>query len=400
MTLASQLHDLQTATSIVALVFQVVGTALIALLSYFVSRAVRRGMMPFWTAGWTCYAAALLAILFAFRAGRFGGILAFAYFFLEYAAIVSIYAACYSTARNRPPSRYTTLLVVPSGIVAGMLAGPALHDFSVPFAIHSGIIGIGWAACFAALWPAMRRSDAGPGLRIVAAGLVLLCLDYVAHAPTVLYYTANHHALSPYYYTITAMLDGMLEFVLGFGTLVVIVDFVRGELERTNAFLKVEHERAEAALHSDPLTEVLTRYSFDVTFRGAAAIGIRAGSVVVADLDGLKPLNDSLGHGAGDRALRAVAEGLRAIVRSNDLVYRWGGDEFVVVMASAPEDLASRRMEGLNGAVNRSAREANAGLPELRVSYGVAAFTSEASIEAAIASADAALYAAKSMKTT
>ena len=82
----TRFDQLFSATSIISLVFQISATALIALLSYFVSRAVRRRLMLYWTAGWACYAAALVAIMFASRVGAAGPVATFAYYFLEYAA--------------------------------------------------------------------------------------------------------------------------------------------------------------------------------------------------------------------------------------------------------------------------------------------------------------------------
>jgi diguanylate cyclase (GGDEF)-like protein len=396
----SQYQQLLTEAGIVALLLQITAAALIALLSYIISRAVRSHTMRYWTGGWACYAAALCSILLAFRVGSAGPAFVFAYFALEYAAIILIFAACRLTATTWRPRGASWLALLPAAAVAGALLVPAQVSFYWPFAIHSGIIGLGWAACLVVLFPALRAPGTGPGVHIVAAGLALLCLDYLQHVPTALYAALHHLAINPNYYTVTGLIDGMLEFVLGLGTVVVIVDEVRGDLERANAHLRVTHERAERALHTEPVTGALTRYSFDVTFRNRVSARIASGAVIVVDLDGLKRLNDTLGHAAGDAALRAVAAALRALLRSDDLVYRWGGDEFVVVMVGAAEALARTRMWGLNEAVNRCARliEPASDLGELTVSHGVAAFGKRTSIESAIAEADATMYSVKSAR--
>jgi diguanylate cyclase (GGDEF)-like protein len=397
----SQYQQLLTAAGIAALLLQITAATLIALLSSIISQALSSRTMRYWTAGWACYAAALCAILLAFRVGRAGPALVFAYFGLEYAAIVLIFAACRYTATTRPPPKALWLVMIPAAAVAAALLVPAQVSFYWPFAIHSGIVGLGWAACLLVLLPAFRTPGNGPGIHIVAAGLALLCIDYLQHVPTALYAAVHHLAINPNYYTVTGLIDGMLEFVLGFGTVVVIVDQVRADLERANAHLRISHERAERALHTEPVTGALTRYSFDVTFRNGKDALIPFGSVIVADLDGLKQINDGLGHDAGDAALRAVAAGLRAVLRRDDLVYRWGGDEFVVVMAGAPEALARTRMWGLNAAVNRCARlsEPAFGLGQLGVSHGVAAFGARTSVANAISEADASMYSVKSARS-
>lgn len=229
---------------------------------------------------------------------------------------------------------------------------------------------------------------------------MLLSIDYLHHLPTSIYLTANHVTQSPYYYTVISLIDGMLEFVLGFGTVIVIVDKVRAELEAANVNLQRSRERTEEALNIDPLTEASSRYSFAATYEDERDRRAGHGCIVVVDLDGLKGVNDTLGHAAGDAAIRAVAAGLRSMIRHEDRVYRWGGDEFVVVLADMALDLARRRMTGLNDAINRNIDSAdpNAKTKPLSVSWGVAEFGRDVSIKEAIALADSAMYEAKSTR--
>jgi diguanylate cyclase (GGDEF)-like protein len=383
-------------TSIISLVFQIAATTLIAIFSYAVSRAVARRQMLYWAAGWACYALALTAIMFASRVGGAGPFVMFGYFFLEYAAVLLIFGGCRYTALDAPLPRWVWWLLAPAAILSIVLVREAASGFFWPFAVHTSVIGLAWAACLAGLWPALGRDDAGPGVRIVAVGLVLLSLDYLHHLPVGLYLAAHHITQSPYYYTIISLIDGMFEFVLGFGTVVVIVDKVRAELEAANAHLKLARDRTEEALHVDPLTEVSSRYSFAAAFDETKDRRTHRGCVVVIDLDGLKSVNDTHGHAAGDSALRAVAGGLRSLIRHEDRVYRWGGDEFVVVLAEIPIELARRRFAGLDAAVNRNLDRAYAQVGLLSVSWGVAEFGERVAIKEAIAAADAAMYEAKS----
>jgi diguanylate cyclase (GGDEF)-like protein len=74
-------------------------------------------------------------------------------------------------------------------------------------------------------------------------------------------------------------------------------------------------------------------------------------AIALLDLDGFKLYNDSLGHVAGDAALQAVATALVASVRETDIVCRFGGDEFVVVMPEQPLEGAARAAERIQRAV-------------------------------------------------
>lgn len=111
-------------------------------------------------------------------------------------------------------------------------------------------------------------------------------------------------------------------------------------------------QRAVDDALNDCVTGLPTRRLFERDCRRALAAAARAGrpvSVVMVDVDGLKKINDTHGHAAGDAHLHAVAQALRAVVREGDGAYRVGGDEFVVLLADADRataDLVMRRYAG------------------------------------------------------
>ncbi len=143
--------------------------------------------------------------------------------------------------------------------------------------------------------------------------------------------------------------------------------------------------------HTDPLTGLLDRRAFTGAVERIRATGETGALVAFLDLDGFKPVNDTLGHAAGDALLQRISAYLVSDVRSGDLVARLGGDEFAVLLrGAAPDDDASvvRRM---------SAAVAEASPPGLSVgvSTGLARLDDHADVEAALRAADEAMYAAK-----
>jgi diguanylate cyclase (GGDEF)-like protein len=146
----------------------------------------------------------------------------------------------------------------------------------------------------------------------------------------------------------------------------------------------------------DPLTGCYRRESgkefLDVQFLVAARHGAPL-TVLFADLDGFKRVNDTFGHDEGDRVLASAAAALRRMVRESDLVLRWGGEEFVVVLPHTGKEEAIALLERL--------RSQGLGLlPDgrpLTISVGVAELLADGarSAEELVDLADHRMYTAK-----
>jgi diguanylate cyclase (GGDEF)-like protein len=152
--------------------------------------------------------------------------------------------------------------------------------------------------------------------------------------------------------------------------------------------------RTQARL--DPLTGLGNRRAFDETLARAIAGARRADrpfAIVIADLAGFKSVNDRFGHIEGDRCLRQVADALRETVRGPDACFRWGGDEFALVLPGTDRASADRVAARVSAAV-----ESGVALPSgepLRVRCGSAQFEEGMEAEDLLNAADAALIAAK-----
>ena len=160
------------------------------------------------------------------------------------------------------------------------------------------------------------------------------------------------------------------------------------------------HDREKRAAITDGLTGVYNhRYFYQRLEQELAAAESHDWplSVLIMDLNGLKALNDTHGHLAGDAALRIVAGVLRDVTRENDTVARYGGDEFAVLLPSATADDAERLLQGLRARLSEQNRGdgPGAGAP-LAVSAGVATYPSDGLRAAAlVAAADERMYIQK-----
>lgn len=162
------------------------------------------------------------------------------------------------------------------------------------------------------------------------------------------------------------------------------------------ARLSAQRKKAERQLHRlatrDSLTGLPNRAAaLDRLEHEVAEPGL---ALLFCDLDGFKPVNDRLGHAAGDALLIAVSDRLRTSVRGEDLVSRFGGDEFVIVCRSGEVDALCDRIRDI------VAQPFTAGGEQVRIglSVGVAHNTAGATTDDLIGRADAAMYEAKQSK--
>lgn len=144
----------------------------------------------------------------------------------------------------------------------------------------------------------------------------------------------------------------------------------------------------------DPLTNLLNRRAFDESvMHMTAQPGHGEIAVVLADIDHFKRINDQWGHDVGDEVLRQLGHCLRQATRSNDLVARLGGEEFVLVLPRTDIATAYKLAERIQAVLAQGQCE----LPDLRrvtMSFGVASLR-EGAVAQGIKQADIALYQAK-----
>jgi diguanylate cyclase (GGDEF)-like protein len=162
-------------------------------------------------------------------------------------------------------------------------------------------------------------------------------------------------------------------------------------------FVRLNHQLQQLAIH-DALTGALNRNGLvQAVRRHFAAREVRPLVWMLADIDHFKQVNDRHGHAAGDRLLQAVARALMGQVRGADFVARLGGEEFVVAASGLTAAQALALAERLRSEVGALELTLPAGGPlRCTVSVGVSPpFDSAAAWEAALQSADAALYSAK-----
>ena len=168
--------------------------------------------------------------------------------------------------------------------------------------------------------------------------------------------------------------------------------------------LRLRRDREDGAqarqlAHHDALTGLCNRRGFLERALPLHAASNRDGTqlaLLLIDIDHFKAINDRHGHDAGDRALVAVADRLRALSRPDDIVARWGGEEFLLLLPDMPIPIAHDFAERLRASLAAVAVAlADGGEVRLTASIGLAGGTASTSFDGLLREADAALYAAK-----
>ena len=290
---------------------------------------------------------------------------------------------CWSARESRAPSRRRTIeavafalaLLLATALIFGG-GGESFTVLSLVFMIPPVII-----------WAAFRLGQREVTLASTAACSVAIWYTVQGRGPFAL-----------------ASLNQTLLLVLAFVSTVVttglVLTAVVAQRSRANEALQgALRELAEQAIR-DPMTGLYNRRFLREFLARELIRAKRAGTglaAIMMDIDHFKRVNDSFGHDAGDLVLTEVAKLLRSSIRGSDMVCRFGGEEFVLVLTDATCVSALRRCEEIQAAIKRLEpmyRGRSLGHPT--ASFGVALFPDHAAdADSLINASDAALYEAK-----
>jgi diguanylate cyclase (GGDEF)-like protein len=157
----------------------------------------------------------------------------------------------------------------------------------------------------------------------------------------------------------------------------------------------------EAAADTDFLLEIPNRRGFERELARAIAYMKRyraSGALIVLDVDRLKPINDSFGHGAGDEVLKAIAATLTRQVRASDVVGRLGGDEFALLLWNLSETDARAKAASFEQAIDELSFVFRGQHVTAGASAGVALLGAQSDAGRALEEADAAMYVRKAQR--
>lgn len=377
----------------IGLVIQFTSVFLIAVLSLLLRRSLKTRASNFWTAAWISLSFALFCLSAAFSYEQFVRPLYSLYFLAEYVFGFLLVFGCCSLNENFKLTKRHLFYFLPFLVAALVLPFP-VEDFNLIFNLHSLIL----AGFFIVAFIALKNSDIKSfGLRVMRAVLALLALDFFHYF--VVFSLLQFNIEIPFpesYLAFNPIIDLILEIQLGFGMVIVLLEQVLQESRNVNEQLRQAHSRLEQTAQTDSLTTAFNRHAFYgfLNKRDDDKTKI-SGCVGFFDIDDLKPINDCFGHAIGDVAIRAVVSAIRKLMRAEDLIYRWGGDEFFVIMVSMDAEMARMRMQELEQLLTGILVEGANEPLTIGVSFGFSDFSDIANLEQAVKSADEEMYRRK-----
>lgn len=177
-------------------------------------------------------------------------------------------------------------------------------------------------------------------------------------------------------------------------SLITRVESIETESEKTKELLEEEHYKAT----HDPLTELPNREAYNErAFQELQRFKryCRPLTLAICDLDHFKNINDSYGHQAGDKVLKLISKLIFTRLRKVDFISRYGGEEFVVLMPETPPQQAFIVLDKIRAVVGKTPFKFKGSPVQITLSFGLASFAAEDSVESVFERADKALYKAK-----
>jgi diguanylate cyclase len=375
--------------SILGTLVQTVGAVLLALTFFYLSRGSGSRVLKAAAWGWLFLFLALAALIAATQ-------YVIPYEQLPYQYFKLLYLAALVVAADRidhdfpitKPLAFSALAALPVAFVISLTGVGSLF-----YAVHMAFGVIAWFVITVLI---LRSRGRGLGRQFSALLATITTLIHIGYV--VLFAISSMRGDRPItFLAFIGFIDLFLEMLFGIGLIIWAMEDTEARLALVHARTVGETQRTKRRAQLDPLTESHNRFYLE-EIRPSLTSDQASGSIVLIDVDGLKTINDNEGHEEGDKAIWTVATAIKKLIRGNDFLIRWGGDEFLVILPSMDEGVAKKRFYMLPAQIDEVRQSSN--LPRayrkfLTASVGVTPFSSRVPFDLAIEQADRVMYERK-----
>ncbi|HTO88191.1 MAG TPA: GGDEF domain-containing protein [Thermoanaerobaculia bacterium] len=378
--------------SVLGTLVQTVGAILLALIFFYLSRESGSRVLTAAAWGWLFLFLSLASLIASMEYALPSPLekLPYQYFKLLYLAALVI--AADRLDHDFPIGRRLGIAAL-SALPVSLAVVYGTGSGSLFYAVHMAFGAVAWFAITVLI---LRSRGRGLGRQFSALLAVITTLAEIADV--VLFALSAQRGDRPV--SILAYIgfeDLFLEMLFGIGLIIWAMEDTEARLAMVHARTVEETQRTKRRAQLDPLTEAHNRFFLE-EIRSSLTEPHSSGSIVLIDVDGLKTINDTEGHEEGDKAIWTIATAIKKLIRGNDYLIRWGGDEFLVVLPGMDEALAKKRFYMLPARIEEVRQSTN--LPRayrkfLAASVGVTPYSSRAPFSVAIEQADRVMYERK-----
>ena len=330
--------------ALLPLLVQAAGTILLFVVFLLLYRKFRRPAFLDWIASWGFFLISIGVEGALQQTGTADDSRKVPYFLLNLALLAHVFFLLRGVSRfrrERSASKPAEMLwILPILGVAWWFSGTNAPDTYISFIR---------AAAYVVTAVAFARTPGSAGGRVLlSSSFFFWAVERAVFGWAQLYYGT---AGMPKPYAYGQFFEMFLEMTVGVGIIILLFEASQDELQREMARLVESDTQVKEMGIRDRLTGLYNRHYFNDVIRRELARSRRHGvaiSVLLIDVDRFKQINDVRGHQIGDEVLQFVANFLTACVRESDLVFRWGGDEFLVLLTQADEASAAQKAEELS----------------------------------------------------
>ncbi len=197
---------------------------------------------------------------------------------------------------------------------------------------------------------------------------------------------------------IQVVITNTINVLLAFATFAVVAMYYQYSVQEAEKGLTEVNKRLQALVRTDPLTDLQNRRTIVEKIGEAQEESISHGkvfSIIMSDIDHFKQFNDQYGHQFGDLVLVSIARMLKSATRAKDVVARWGGEEFLVLLPDTSGDEARDVADRMCSIISQTPVYLDGREIHISMTFGVAECTTDAGINECIELADKALYEGK-----
>lgn len=372
--------------SLFAHVIQTAGIFLICILFAGLYRLSPRRYFSYWVKAWWFLLLAMVSLQLQFRFPNFSWTQIF-YFWGEYCFALYLFLGALSYPDKKLADGLRSSFLLFLFLLPALIIFYLYISFSERFFCHAFVFSVLLVPSIiqiASLELAPRQS----WTRLVPIfSLLILSLIFMGNAMNLFTPEWMGKEVNTIYIAYQSVFDVMIEFLLAFGLILLAAVNVQTRLKRLHFLLQMEKEKMALLAHKDPLTDCFNRHALNEFL---LHFNRREGLLIMIDVNDLKKINDQLGHQAGDQAIQLVAKTIREFLRQDDYLFRFGGDEFLLISYGMSVDAGEKRMQEIQLRLQADGEQLGIGM--VTTSWGIALFEKGMEFEMVMRRADHVLY--------